>query len=111
MGNLGYRVGTYLQIEGFRQEQGKVGTRTLAVDRINGEKIKAPIPIWIENLKGAGLPSRKRCVLRGYESARMIGLPPEVAKAEGMPLPQAVWQMQRFFVVTSVVEPRELEKE
>ena len=110
MGSLGYPVGTYLQIEGLRQEHGKVGTRTLTVDTISGEKLKEPITIWIENLKGTGLPSGKRCMLRGYESARMMGLPDEVAKAENLPVPQAMWQMQRYFIVTSVVEPKELEK-
>ncbi|MDO9542185.1 MAG: hypothetical protein Q7J98_07675 [Kiritimatiellia bacterium] len=110
MGNLGYRVGTYLQIEGVREENGKAGTQTLRVDTINGEKISTLVSIWIENVKGGALPSGKRCVIRGYESARMIGLPNAVAKAENLPLRQALWQMQRYFIVTSVVEPKELEK-
>jgi hypothetical protein len=111
MGNLGYRVGTYLQVEGVREEHGKVGTGTLRVDTINGEKIATPVSIWIENVKGSGLPSSKRCVVRGYESARMIGLPDDVAKAENLPIPQAMWQMARYFIITSVVEPKELEKQ
>ena len=38
----------------------------------------------------------------------MIGLPREVAEKENIPLPQAVWQFYRYFVVTSVVEPKDL---
>ncbi|MBI1178313.1 hypothetical protein GC207_12830 [bacterium] len=110
MGYLGYPVGTYVQIEGFRQENGKVGTRTLKVDTISGEKLEKTISIWIENVKHPGLPSGKRCVFRGYESARMIGLPYGVAKAENSPLPQAVWQLQRYFIVTTILEPTDLEK-
>ncbi len=111
MGYLGYPVGTYVQIEGVRQEEGMVGTRTLLVDTICREKLKSPIPIWVENAKNPGLPRGKRCVLRGYESARMIGLPDEVAKAENLPVPQAAWQMQRYFVITTVLEPTELERQ
>jgi hypothetical protein len=111
LGRLGYPVGTYVQIEGFREEHGKVGAHTMAVDTVSGEKLSEPISIWIENLKGGGLPLGKRCVLRGYESARMIGLPEEVVKAENLAPHQAAWQMQRYFIVTSVVEPTGLEKE
>ena len=111
MGSLGYPLGTYLIIEGIRLEKGKVGTRTLLVDTINGEKIKQPIPIWIENIKNPGLPVGERCIIRGYESGKMIGLPFEVAEKENIPVPQAGWQFQRYFVVTSVVGPKGLEKE
>jgi hypothetical protein len=111
MGNLGYPVGTCVQIEGVRLEHSKVGTRTLAVDTICGEKLSKPVAVWIDNVKGQGLPASERCVLRGYESARMIGIPGEVAKAENLPVPQAMWQLQRYFIVTSVVEPKELKKQ
>ncbi len=111
MGYLGYPVGTYVQIEGVRQEQGKVGTHTLLVDTLCGEKLKSPVPIWLDNLKPPGLPTGKRCVLRGYESVRMVGVPDGVAKAENLPVPQAAWHMERYFIITSVLEPASLEKQ
>ena len=106
MGNLGYRVGTYLEIEGVRDTGGMVG-QNLLVDTIRGEKIDNPVSLLIENVRE--LPLGRRCVIRGYESVRMIGLPEQVAEAEDLPPTQACWQMQRFFVMTSAVEPKDLE--
>ena len=80
------------------------------MDTIGGEKIKEPIDIEIEGVKGGRLPPDKRCVIRGYESVRMIGLPDEVAKAEHLSESQAAWQMQRYVVMTSALEPKELQK-
>jgi hypothetical protein len=105
-GRLGYPLGKYLTIEGTRAERGKVGAKTLLVDRINGQAISPPIGLWIDNVDS--LPPGTRCVLNGYESGRMIGLPREVAEKEKMPYPQAMWQFYRYFVVTSVVEPEGL---
>ncbi len=105
-GRLGYSLGTYLTIEGIRAEKGKVGDQTLLVDTINGEKLKTPIGIWIENIDS--LPKDKHCVLRGYESGKMIGVPYEVAEKENISLPQAAWQFYRYFIATSVVEPKNL---
>ncbi len=110
-GRLGYPLGTYLTIEGVRMEEGKVGTRTLLVDTINGQKLTEPIGVWIDNVKDPGLPRGTRCVVRGYESGRMIGLPDAVAKAENLPVPQAKWQFRKYFIMTSVIEPKTLEKE
>ena len=108
MGKLGYQMGTYLTIEGIRMEKGKVGTRTLLVDTVNGKGLLSPIPIWIDNVKNPGLPKDTWCVFQGYESGKMIGLPFDVAEKEALPVPQAVWQLFRYFVVTSVVEPKDL---
>ncbi|UCG33058.1 MAG: hypothetical protein JSU68_00205 [Phycisphaerales bacterium] len=108
-GRLGYPLGTYLRIEGVRAERGKVGVKTLAVERIDGREVSPRIRIWIENVER--LPEGTRCVLNGYESGKMIGLPFEVAEKENMPLTQAVYQFYRYFVVTSVVEPEALKKE
>jgi hypothetical protein len=112
-GRLGFPLGSYLTIEGARAERGKVGTSSLLVDTINGVKLAEPVGIWIDNLKSPGLPEKTRCVLRGYESGRMIGLPDEVveAEAEKLLIPQAAWQFLRYFIVTSIVEPQTLEKE
>ena len=105
-GRLGHPLGTYVTIEGVRAERGKVGVKTLTVDRINGQDTFPPIRIWIENVEE--LPEGTRCTLNGYESGKMIGLPKEVAEAENIPIPQATWQFYRYFLVTSVVEPKGL---
>jgi hypothetical protein len=107
-GRLGHPLGTYLTIEGVRAEAGKVGTRTLLVDTVNGKKLDRPIGIWIDNV--APLPKGERCILRGYESGKMIGVPDEVARAENLPLPQAAWQFFRYFIMTSVVQPEGLDR-
>ena len=107
-GRLGYPLGKYLTIEGMRAERGKVGVNTLLVDKVDGQNVSPPIGLWIENVDG--LPAGTRCVLNGYESGKMIGLPREVAEKENIPLPQAAWQFYHYFVVTSVVEPKDLKK-
>jgi len=111
MGRLGQRLGTYLTIEGVRMEEGKVGTQTLLVDTVNGRKLSSPVGVWVENVKHPGLPKGTRCIIRGYESGEMIGLPDAVAEAENIPPPQAMWQFRRYFIITSVVEPKSLEKD
>jgi hypothetical protein len=110
VGVLGERLGAYLAIEGTRAERGKVGVRTLLVDAIGGKKLAKPVAIWVENLD---LPAEQRCVLKGYESGRMIGTPPAVfaaAKEQGREVSgsQAVWQWQPYFVALIVVEPEGL---
>jgi hypothetical protein len=111
VGILGERLGFYLTIEGTRAERGKVGTRTLLVDTVGGKKLAKPVAIWVENLD---LPAEQRCVLKGYESGRMIGQPPAVAAAareQGRKEPdgpQAGWQWQPYFVALIVVEPKGL---
>ena len=70
-GRLGHPLGTYFKIEGVRAEAGKVGTQTLLVDAINGERIDQPIGIWIDNV--SSLPKGERCMIKGYESGKMIG--------------------------------------
>ncbi len=110
-GRLGHALGTYLTIEGARAEQGKVGTRTLTVDTVDGMRLAPAVGVRLENIKDPGLPPGVRCVVRGYESGRMIGLPEAVAAAERMGTPQAGYQFSRYFIVTSVVEPESLETE
>ena len=74
----------------------KSGTRTLAVDMINGRPLEAPISKWIDNT--AALPRETRIVLRGYEDGRVIGGPDQ----------QAERQFWTYFRVTEVVEPESL---
>lgn len=93
-------------------EGAKVGTQTLLVDTVNGQRLAEPVDVWIENVKPPGLPKGTRCVIRGYESGRMIGVPPGLEKAENLHGDsQAGWQFLRYFIITSVVEPKTLEKE
>lgn len=105
VGTLGYRIGSYLTIEGVRAEKGKVGVHTLLVDTISGYKLDKPVGIWIQNLE---LPSGERCVLKGYETGAWIGTPDEVLRATGALAPQATWQFHFYFVATSVEQPKNL---
>jgi hypothetical protein len=110
-GRLGHPLGTYLRIEGVRAEAGKVGTQTLLVDTVNGAKLDPPIGIWIDNV--SSLPKGERCIIKGYESGKMIGTPPAVIQAakeagRDIALPQAAWQFYRFFIMISSVQPQGL---
>lgn len=102
-GRLGHPIGTYLQIEGVRAEQGKVDDHTLLVDRLGGSPLSPPTAISIDNLDS--LPKGARCVLRGYETGRWIGVPPGVEASGEVEPQQAMWQFYRTFIATSVQEP------
>ena len=107
LGSLGEPLGGYLRIEGVRAEGMKAGISTLRVDTVDGRRLREPVPIWVENV---ALPGAARLVLKGYEDCRMIGQPPAVEQAareagKAVGEPQAGWQMQMFFVATSVVSP------
>jgi hypothetical protein len=109
-GILGDHLGAYLTVEGVKFENGWAGEQTLRVDRVNGKRLKKPVTIGVRNLK---LPSKKRCVLKGYESGKMIGDPPaaiEAAKEQGKEIVvgQAGWQWEPYFVALIVVEPKGL---
>jgi hypothetical protein len=99
---LGVPFDAPIIIEGMRAEEVKGGNRILAVDRINGEKLKKPILIWIENVKSPWLPKDKRCVLLGYETGRWIG---------GNDGQQFIWQFHQEFIITQVFEPATLQLE
>jgi hypothetical protein len=110
IGSLGHTLGTYLTIEGIRVDAGKTGTSTVQVDTVNGRKLSTHVHIWVDNLD---LPKDKRCKIKGYETARMIGkAPAEFAAAEEKgqeaPGPQAEWQVQLYFIALSVLEPEGL---
>ena len=106
-GKLGFKLGTYLAIEGVRQTNGvKTGTHTIVVDTVNGKKCDQPVSIEVANI--STLPEGVRCKINGYETGRMIGVPDEVAEKEKIPVPQMTWQFYRSFVATSIVEPKEL---
>jgi hypothetical protein len=109
IGSLGYPLGTYVTIEGVQNRVFKTGP--LHVDRINGRKLPQPVDITIANLV---LPEDVRCVLKGYETATMIGQPPAIEAAakeagrEPPDGPQAGWQVYLEFVPLSVVAPQSL---
>jgi len=112
MGLLGYPLGTYLTIEGVRADiLSKKAGYSLLVDMINGKKLETPVGVRVENMT-TELPEKTRCILRGYESGRMIGIPYEVSQKENIfPSQFAAWGFHRYFIVTSVVEPKELKTE
>lgn len=110
-GNLGHPLGTYLTIEGERTERAKAGANTLLVDTVNGKKLAQPVAVWVDNAKHPGLPKAVRCMVRGYESGRMVGVPHGVSEAEKIPPAQVRFQFRKHFVMTSVLEPQTLERQ
>jgi len=123
-GVLGDELGVYRTIEGFLSEGIKVETGTLIVDTVDGKKLDQPVPMVIRgavivnhNLQPAilRLPPKQRCILKGYESGEMIGVPPAVsiaAKEQGwndVPMSPKHWQWRSYFVALVVVEPNGLE--
>lgn len=61
------------------------------------------------------LPPQQRCILKGYESGEMIGVPPAIsiaAKEQGwsdVPISPKHWQWRSYFVALVVAEPKGLE--
>jgi hypothetical protein len=123
-GILSDELGAYRTIEGFRFEGGKVETGTLLVDTVDGKKLDKPITLLIrgavvvdQNLQPAGLslPAKQRCILKGFESGEMIGVPPAVSAAaeeqgwKEVPISQAVWRWRPYFIALVVIEPKDLE--
>lgn len=73
-GYLSDRIGTWHAIEGVRHEgPGADEANTLVVDTVDGRKLETPFPISVRNLR---LPLKTRCMLEGYESGEMVGVPP-----------------------------------
>jgi hypothetical protein len=115
VGLLGRRLGDYLTIEGSRYDPKPAmmvdTSRTLLVDTVNGKKLPKPVRIWVSTVRV--LPKEGRCVLKGYESGRMSGIPPGAFKAAeevGKPIePRTqVWGWEYHFVATSAVSPKGL---
>jgi hypothetical protein len=96
IGRLGYRIGSYLTVEGIRADGPKTGVHTLLVDKIGDYKLREVIGIWIENTE---LRTGGRCFVKGYESGGWIGVPPEVERATGLQA-QAAWQFYFTFLTT-----------
>jgi hypothetical protein len=114
-------LGKYLTIEGVRTEGAKVETGTLLVDTVNGRKLDQPIPVVVRahafdatrfDLPTAFvLPPKQRCVLKGFESGEMIGVPSAVRGAakelgrDDVPMSPVDWQWRPYFVALIVAEP------
>jgi hypothetical protein len=85
----------------------------LWVSKVNGKALPEKVGIPIEGFDSSAVPRRTRCVLKGYETGRMVGQPPAVvaaAKEAGRPpppSPAAPWHFSRHFVVLKVVPPNE----
>lgn len=116
-GSFGLPLGKYLTIGGTITDR---KPPRLLVDTVNERKLGSPVPMWIgrsrPSTRGEGLisalPKGQRCVVRGFESGAMIGVPTEVEKAEeGVVVSASGWYFSNYFVVTSVVEPKGLKLE
>lgn len=123
-GILSDQLGVYRTIEGVRLEAGKFETGTLLVDTVDGKQLNKPITLVVrgaivddQNLQNASLslPAKQRCVLKGYETGEMIGVPPAVSAAgeeqgwSDVPISQTEWRWRPYFVALVVVAPTDLE--
>lgn len=124
-GLLGDQLGKYLTIEGVKAEGGKVETGTLLVDTVDGKKLDKPILVVIrsqvytlsriDHPVSLALPTKERCVFKGFESGEMIGVPPAVVAAaeeqgrKDVPISPKAYQWRPYFVALIVVEPKGLE--
>jgi hypothetical protein len=71
----------------------------MLVDTVDGARLEPPVQIWVEDVV---LSAGERVELAGYESGRFIGMPDDVARRTGLPLTQAEWQFQNYFIATSI---------
>src|ERR1043166_818351 len=85
LGQFGSPLGSYLKLEGKRQGTAMHNAMNVAgdflVERVNGVKLATPRMMWIDQV--AKYPEGTDCLVRGYESGEMIGVPAEVTKNEG----------------------------
>jgi hypothetical protein len=113
-GQLRAPLGEYRTIEGVLAVGGKVETGTLLVDTVEGRKLDQPVRVLVHNLRNL-LPPNQRCVLKGYETGAMIGVPPaalaaaeEQGRTDVYPSP-VEFQWRPYFVALIVIEPEGLE--
>jgi hypothetical protein len=93
VGTLEKPLGTYVTVEGVRENGIKSGVGTLHVDTVNGKKLETPVSVVLENLD---LQDGTRYVLRGYETVEMVGQPAD-PEHPGRPMPQAGFQLRPLF--------------
>jgi hypothetical protein len=107
MGRLGHPIGSYLTIEGYRNDKG-MNPNGYIIDKVNGARLDRPVIVWVENLKPPRPDPAVRCVINGYETFRWLGQPEEVCAAEGWEEAQHSFQPVFFFRATSVKKPANL---
>jgi hypothetical protein len=100
-GKLRKPVGTYVDVEGTRWEEFKAGVRTLKVEKVDGQALDHPVPIWVCDLD---LKKQTPYKLRGYESIEMIGAPYDREHPDAL-MPQAGFQIRSIFVATEIIAP------
>ncbi len=108
MGRLGHPIGSYLTIEGYRNDKGK-NPNDYVIDKVNGAKLDRPVIVWVENLSPPHPEPSVRCMINGYETLRWWGQPEEVREAEGWEEAQHSFQPVFFFRATSVKTPANLQ--
>ena len=117
-GHFSDQVGTFHTIEGVKYD-GPLDPKTyvLIVDTVDGIKLDLTIGVTIKNVC---LPDRVRCILQGYESGQMYGVPPAEyalvkSGADFAKLQQEIrnghnyWHWIPHFIALNVVEPQSLE--
>ena len=111
-GKLGFPLGTYLTIEGMRPKQGFFSSMRIVVEKVNGKVLNKPVSIIIPNVIKPWLPENEIIILNGFETGRMVGVPPAILKINnGLdPLDRAFtdWHFQNEFVITSSVKPNSI---
>ena len=102
-GVLGKPIGTYMRIEGVRQQEDMTsGVQTIEVKKVDGQILEHPVSIWVCNLD---LKGQTPYTLRGFESIEMIGSPPDPEHPDKT-MPQAGFQIRSIFVATEIIAPQ-----
>ena len=104
MGTLGYPIGTYLTIEGHRDDTSP-NPDSYVIDRVNGAQFQKPVNVSIQNLHLPRPDPSERCVINGYELSmgRARPQPPR-----GAAPPPIAAHSGFIFWATSVREPADL---
>ena len=104
LGRFGLPLGRYLTLEGRQIGTDKVprrmGAGNFLVEKVNGKATSQPCTVWVSRM--TTLPAGTRCVLTGYETGEMVGIPPEVESHVRGPMMQAVWHFSVRLVVLKV---------
>ena len=103
LGAFGRPIGTYLRLEGKRvgrsQYPTKSGPGNVLVQRVNGTTLSSPMTVWSDQARS--LPVDTSCLVEGYETGEMVGVPPDVLAHTGGAAPQAVWNFHVHFISLS----------
>ncbi len=104
-GHLGMPIGRFVIIEGERTSQKSANGHPyyLSVSKVNGEPLENSAVIQIDNLEK--LPASKSYIFKGYETGKMVGVPPDVPTKKGSIHSGDVWHFDVSFVVVETVKP------